>query len=54
MADYNKQAVKQVEFPNQEKFGDVNEAYSSFFQKLITVIYKIALYKTKQVKGNNQ
>ena len=53
-ADSNKQAVKQVDFSNQGNFGDVNETYSSFFQKLMTFIYKIALYKTKQVKENNQ
>ena len=33
-ADYYKEAVQQVDFPNYESFGDVNEAYSNFFQKL--------------------
>ena len=41
-ADYYKEALKQIDFPNYENFGDVNEAYSNFFQKLITVIDKIA------------
>ena len=49
-----KRLPKQVDFPNYESFGDVNEAYSNFFQKLMTVIDKIAPYKSKQVKGNTQ
>ena len=49
-----KRPPKQVDFPNYESFGDVNEAYSNFFQKLMTVIDKIAPYKSKQVKGNTQ
>ena len=53
-ADYYKEALKQIDFPNYENFGDVNEAYSNLFQKLITVIEKIARYKSKRVKGNTQ
>ena len=53
-ADYYKETLKQVDFPNYENFGDVNEAYSNFFQKLMTVIDKIAPYKSKRVKGNTQ
>ena len=53
-ADYYKETLKQVDFPNYENVGDVNEAYSNFFQKLMTVIDKIAPYKNKQVKGNTQ
>ena len=52
--DYYKETLKQVDFPNYEIFGDVNEAYSNFFQKLMTVIDKIAPYKSKRVKGNTQ
>ena len=33
--DYCKDALKQVDFPNYENVGDVNEAYSNFFHKLI-------------------
>ena len=44
-ADYYKGALKQVDFPNYENFGDVKEAYSNFFLGLITVIAKITLYK---------
>ena len=53
-ADYYKEALKQIDFPNYEYFGDVNEAYSNFFHKLMTVIDKIAPYKSKRVKGNTQ
>ena len=52
--DYYEEALRQVDFPNYESFGDVNEAYSNFFQKLMTVIDKIAPYKSKRVKGNTQ
>ena len=43
--DSYKDALKQVDFPNYENFGDVNGAYSNFFQKLMTVIDKITPYK---------
>ena len=53
-ADCYKEALKQVDFPDYGNFGDVNEAYSNFSQKLMTVIDKIAPYKSKPVKGNTQ
>ena len=53
-ADYYKETLKQVNFPNYGNDGDVNEAYSNFFQKLMTVIDKIVSYKSKRVKGNTQ
>ena len=53
-ADYYKEALKQIDFPNYENFGDDYEVYSNFFQKLMTVIDKIAPYKSKRVKGNSQ
>ena len=49
-ADYYKEALKQVEFPNYENFVDINEAYSNLFEKLMTVIDKITPYKGKLVK----
>ena len=52
--NYYKYALKQVAFPNYKNFGDVNETYSNFFHKLLTVIGKIAPYKSKQVKGNTK
>ena len=53
-AEYYKEALRQVDFPNYENFGDVNEASSNLFQKSMTVIDNIAPYKRKRVKGNTQ
>ena len=53
-ADYCKETLKQVDFPNYENFGDVNEAYSNFLQKLMTLIDKFSPYESKRVKGNTQ
>ena len=36
IADYYKEVLKQIDFPNYKDFGDVNEAYSNFFQKLMS------------------
>ena len=52
--DYYEEALQQVDFPNYESFGDVNEAYSNLFQKLMTVVNKITPYKSKRVKGTTQ
>ena len=52
--DYDKEALKQVDFSYYETFGDVNEAYFNLSQKLMTVIDKIVPYKSKQVKVNTQ
>ena len=49
-----KEALGKVYFPNYENFGDVNIVYENFIQKLMTVIDKLALFKTKRVKGNSQ
>ena len=53
-ADYYKETLKQIVFPNYENFGDVNETYLNFFHKLMTVIDKIAPCKSKRQKGNTQ
>ena len=53
-ADAYKKALSKVYFPNYESFGDVNKAYENFIQKLMSVIDKLALFKTKRVKGNSQ
>ena len=52
--DSYKEALKQLNFPNYETFDDVNGTYSNFFQKIMTVIDKIALYKNKRIKVNTQ
>ena len=52
--DSYKEALKQLDFPNYETFDDVNGAYSKFFQKIMTVIEKIAPYRNKRIKRNTQ
>ena len=52
--DSYKEALKQLNFPNYETFDDVNGTYSNFFQKIMTVIDKIAPYKNKRIKVNTQ
>ena len=49
-----KKSIGQLVFPNYNIFGDVNMAYSDFSQKFMAVIVKVALFKTKRVKGNTQ
>ena len=51
--DYKK-SLEQLVFPSCKIFNDVNAVYSGFLQKIMTVIDKIALFKTKQVKKNSQ
>ena len=52
--DSYKEALKQLDFSNCETFDDVNFAYSNFFQKMTTVIDKIAPYRNKWIKWNTQ
>ena len=52
--DSYKEGLKQLDFPNYETFDDVNFAYSNFFQKIMTVIDKIAPCRNKRIKGNTQ
>ena len=49
-----KEAPGKVHFPDYENFSDVNKAYENFIQKLMSVIDKLAPFKTKRVKGNSQ
>ena len=51
--DYKK-SLRQIAFPNEGIFDDVNVAYSDFFLKIITGIDKITSFKTKRMKGNTQ
>ena len=48
------EALSKVYFPNYENFSDVNKAYENVIQKLMSVIDKLAPFKTKRVKGNSQ
>ena len=38
----------------KENFSDVNKAYENFIQKLVSVIDKLAPFKTKRLKGHSQ
>ena len=49
-----KNTLRKINFPKYEYFEDVNEAYSDFFQKLMTAIDDVAPCKTKHVMGNTQ
>ena len=49
-----KDAPKKVNFLNYKLFNDVNEAYSSSFQKIRIVVDSIVPCKTKRVKANTQ
>ena len=53
-AEAYKEALGKVCFPDYENFSDVNKAYESFIQKLMSVIDKLVPFKTKRVKGNSQ
>ena len=52
--DSYEEASKQLDFPNYKTFDDVNFSKSNFFQKIMTVIDKIAPYRNKQIKGNTE
>ena len=53
-ADDHKKSLGQLFFLNYEIFDDANAAYSHFFQKIMTVIDKIAPFKAKRVKRDIQ
>ena len=53
-ADDYKKSRGQLFFLNYEIFDDANAPYSHFFQKIVTVIDKIAPFKAKRVKGDTQ
>ena len=49
-AEAYKEALGKVYFPNYENVSDVSKAYENFIQKLMSIIDKLAPFKTKQVK----
>ena len=53
-ADAYNEALGKLYFPNYESFSDMNKAYENFIQKLMSIIDKLAPFKTKRVKGNSQ
>ena len=52
--DSYKEALKQLDLPNDETSDNVNGTYCNFFQKIMTVTDKITPYRIKRVKGNTQ
>ena len=52
-ADAYKEALGKLYFPNYESFSDMNKTYANFIQKLMSIIDKLAPFKTKRVKGNS-
>ena len=47
------QELKNIAFPNYEKFSDVNSAYSDLVNKITRVINNLAPYKTIRVKNQS-
>ena len=47
------QELKNIAFPNYEKFSDVNSAYSDLVNKITQVINNLAPYKTIRVKNQS-
>ena len=45
--------LKNIAFPNYEKFSDVNSAYSNLVNKITQVINNLAPYKTVRVKNQS-
>ena len=52
--DGYEKALVEINFPEYKNFENVNNAYSSFIQKLMEVIKKAALVKNKRIKRNSQ
>ena len=50
---YEKALVK-IDFPEYKKYDNVNDAYPNFIQKLMEVIDKVVLVKSKRIKRNSQ
>ena len=53
-AEAYKETLGKVCFPDYESFSGVNKVSENVIQKLISIIDKLAPFKTKGVKGNSQ
>ena len=51
---YKNEALGKLCFPGYENFSDVSKTYENVIQKLMSVVDKLAPFKTKRVKGNSQ
>ena len=58
MKNYSKEIflgkLREIQFPNFRNFENINEAYQTFFDKIMAVIDKIAPLKEIRVKGNSK
>ena len=45
--------LKNIAFPNYEKFSDVNSAYNDIVNKITQVVNNLAPYKTIRVKNQS-
>ena len=45
--------LKNIAFPNYEKFSDVNSAYSDLVNKIAQVLNNLATYKTIRLKNRS-
>ena len=52
--DGHEKSLVEISFPENKKFDNVNDAYSNFIQKLMEVIDKVALAKSKRTNRNSQ
>ena len=50
---YKNEALGKLCFPGYENFSDVSKTYENVIQKLMSVVDKLAPFKTKRVKGNS-
>ena len=53
-ADIYKEALGRLDFPNYHNFGNINDVYSNFIQKVMGVINLVALIKSRQIKQNSE
>ena len=58
MKNYSKEIflgkLREIQFPNFRNYENINEAYQTFFDKIMAVIDKIAPLKEIRVKGNSK
>ena len=53
-AELYEKALRDIDFPNYEKFSDVNIAYSDLIEKITETVNKIAPMKQSRIKSNSQ
>ena len=53
MENFERQ-LKNIAFPDYEKFSDVNSAYSDLVNKITQVINNLAPYKTIRLKNQSK